>query len=323
MGLEVVAAGGDLLEQILDQTFPVWGEGLTRDAYGRYNHAQMATAWGAARLRRVALVDDDGRMLASAKRYDLLARLDGEPVRTLGLGAVFTPEPLRGHGFAAQLMTRMMDAAAAEGFGLALLFSEITPAYYERLGFARVPLNQLSLSVLPGKRQGPPAIPMRSGVPGDVPAIVEMNAVAGHGYRFSLLRDADYVSHAVARKRLLAACGAPGRRRVEFFVVEEGGRAAAYLVLLEVGDVAMITECGDRDPSGARVGAMLQAIRARDGAAVRLRAWQPPRFLPPQVEVTAREAPALAMMVRPLGGRSWPSPPLGQPDVAWWHADAF
>ena len=46
MAVEVVAATGDLLERILDQTFPVWGEGLDRPAYAKYNRAQLATPWG-------------------------------------------------------------------------------------------------------------------------------------------------------------------------------------------------------------------------------------------------------------------------------------
>jgi GNAT superfamily N-acetyltransferase len=321
---KVVVASGGLLEQILDQTFPVWGEGLTREGYGRYNRAQLSTTWGAASLRRLALVNGEGRPLASAKRYDLLTRLDGEPVKTLGLGAVFTPEAHRGHGYAGELLRQMMDAAAAEGYGLAMLFSEIAPRYYERLGFRRIPTNQVTLAVGPGRRPGPLAISMRSGDLRDVPALVEMNASAGEGCRFALVRDADYVGWAITKKRLLAASGPSGHRRVEFFVVEEGGRAAAYVVLLEVGSFAMVTECGDRDPSGARVGAMLQTLIARDPTAIsHLRAWLPPGFLPPQAEILAREIPPIAMMIRPLGRHVWPSPPLEAGDIVWWHADAF
>jgi GNAT superfamily N-acetyltransferase len=324
VGLNVVAATGGLLEQILDQTFPVWGEGLARDAYGRYNRAQLSTPWGAANLRRFALVDDDGRLLASAKRYDLVASLEGRPVKLMGLGAVFTPEAHRGHGYAAELLRLMLDAAADEGFGLALLFSEIAPRYYEHLGFRCLPTNQVLLSVRPGKRPGPLAIAMRTGDLGDLPSIVEMNASARQGYRLALVRDSDYARFAITRKRLLAASGASGQRRVEFFVVEEGGRAAAYVVLLEVGEFAMVTECGDRDPSGARVGAMLQTILARDAASIsHLRAWLPPHFLPPQVEVVAHEVPPVSMMMRPLGRQVWPAPPLEASDILWWRADAF
>lgn len=324
MSLKVVAAAGGLLEQILDQTFPVWGEGLSREAYGKYNRAQCATPWGAANLRRCALVGDDGELLASAKRYDLVASLDGERVKAMGLGAVFTPEARRGRGYGGELLRQMMDAAAGEGFGLALLFSEIAPSYYEHLGFRLLPTNQVSLSVRPGKRLGPLAIAMRSGDFGDIPSIVEMNTSARDGYRFALARDADYVRFAIAKKRLLAATGAPGHRRVEFFVVEEGGRAAAYVVLLQVGAFTMLTECGDRDPSGARVGAMLQTFLARDAASVsHLRAWLPPNFVPPQVEIVAHEIPPVSMMIRPLGRRVWPAPPLDPREILWWHADAF
>lgn len=323
MALEVVAAAGNLLEQVLDETFPVWGEGLEREAYSKYNNAQLATPWGAQHLRRVALVDG-GRLLATAKRYDLTARLEGQAVRLLGLGAVFTPESQRGRGHATDLLRRMLDSAASEGFGLALLFSEIDPRYYEHLGFRQLPINQVVLSVRPGTRPGPPAIPMRSGDFGDIPSIVEMNASGSAGYRLALARDPDYARHAIIKKRLLAACGAPGHRKVEFFVVEEGGRAAAYVVLLEVGSFAMITECGDRDPTGARVGAMMQALLARDPARIpRLRAWLPAGFTPPQIDIIARETPAVAMMMRPVGREVWPSPPLTARDIAWWHADAF
>lgn len=323
MAVEIVPVTGQLLERILDDTFPIWGEGLTRAAYARYNRAQLAAPWGSTHLRRVALVEN-GRLLATAKRYDLSGRVDGQLVRILGLGAVFTPKSERGHGHATTLLRRMLDDAAAEGFGLALLFSDIGPRYYERLGFRQLPVNQLALSVRPGTRKGTPMIPLRSGDFGDLASLVEMNAAQSAGYRFTLTRDADCIRQAITKKRLLAACGRPGHRTVDFLVVEEGGRAAAYAVLFEVGEFAMVTECGDRDPTGSRVGALLQAVLARDPSRrLRLRAWWPTNFLPPQVDIVAHEVAPVAMMVRPLGSSVWPDPPLTVSDIRWWHADAF
>jgi hypothetical protein len=317
------------LDEILDDTFPLWGEGLDRAAYGRYNDAQRRTPWGAQHLHRLVLTDGR-RWLSTAKRYDLRARLDGHDVRVLGIGALFTPPGLRRRGHAAELLHRMLEQAEGEGFELAVLFSEIGAAYYAALGFEPVPLTQLRLSLARADR--PIAIPVRSGEPRDVTAIEEMNARQAEGFRFALLRDADYISYAIAKKRLLAASGPPGRRCVEFFVVEEAGRAAAYLVLLEAGDYRMVTECGDRDPSGARVGAMLQTLIAEAKQTLRrttgqtdpiIRAWLPPGFLPPQASVLAREVPPLTMMMQPIGRATRLAPALTAGEIAYWHADAF
>ena len=337
----VVPATGALLEQILDETFPLWGEGLSRAGYARYNLAQLRTPWGASHLHRVALVDETG-WLATAKRYRLRARLDGQDLAMVGLGAVFTPARRRRQGHAGELIRRLLNEAASDGCRLALLFSEIEPGYYERFGFRPVPINQVVLAPhsgpgpfshvahehekrgqAPFRRVGPLAIPSRSGDLRDLAAIGEMNAAQAEGFRFTLLRDADYIGYAHAKKRLLAACGRPGQREVEFQVVEEGGRAAAYVVVLEVGSNWMVTECGDRDPSGARVGALLQSMLSQPGRRpAQVHAWLPPNFLPPQLTVLRRDLPSVSMMLAPIGGFD-AGPPLTAGDLAWWHGDAF
>ena len=50
-----------------------------------------------------------------------------------------------------------------------------------------------------------------------------------------------------------------------------------------------IEECGDRDPSGARVGAILQALIAREPVEQRpiIRGWLPPGFVPPQITIVS------------------------------------
>src|SRR5688500_9253371 len=97
----LVIAEGALLEEILDGTYPLWNEGLTRRAYRQWNAAQMLTPWGRAHLHRFALVDEQDRLLASAKRYRYDVRLDGRDAWMCGFGAVFTPPDRRGHGHAA------------------------------------------------------------------------------------------------------------------------------------------------------------------------------------------------------------------------------
>ena len=95
--MQIVPARGAVLEHILDETWRIWSDGLTRAAYATYNAAQMKTSWGRQFLDRVALVEGE-RVLSTAKRYALRARLDGRPIRVLGIGAVFTPPALRSRG---------------------------------------------------------------------------------------------------------------------------------------------------------------------------------------------------------------------------------
>ena len=85
----VIPAEGIILERILDATWPAWHEGLNRQAYARFDAAQMKTAWGRRHLRRFALMDGD-TILASATQYTLAGTLDRQPVRICGIGAIFT-----------------------------------------------------------------------------------------------------------------------------------------------------------------------------------------------------------------------------------------
>jgi predicted N-acetyltransferase YhbS len=293
----LVTAEGPLLEHVLDGTFPLWGEGLSRQAYGRWNRAQSDTAWGRTHFRRVALVDA-GAWLASAKRYDLEARVDGASVRVLGIGAVFTPPARRGQGHARALIEALIADAAASGCASALLFSEIDPAYYERLGFCVVPQQVLTLDV--ARMAGSPAVLVRSGEPRDLDAMAEMSSRASAGSGFALERSPEFLAFGIARKRLLAGLGAPGARSVEWFVTEEAHRAAAYVVITREPRGVFLEDCGDCDPSGARVGAMLQALAARTPAdpPPQFRAWWPAGWCPPQVRIVGAAPAEETMMVR-------------------------
>jgi len=295
--MRLVTAEGAVLNAILDGTYPIWGEGLSREAYEKWNRAQLETPWGGAHLRRVALVDGD-RLLASAKRYDLEAWMAGGRRAVLGIGAVFTPAPCRRQGHARTLLEMLIEDAVRLGCGTALLFSEIGAAYYERLGF-RARRQQVSTIEIVS-RPGAPAAHVRFGHERDLPAIAEIAMRAREGASFALDRAPDQIAFNLTRKRLLAGLGPPGLRSVEFLVTEEGHRAVAYIVLTRGPHGAFLEDCGDRDPSGARVGAMLQAIAARApaDAPLRFRAWRPQGFLPPQWRVVSVADADEIMMLR-------------------------
>ncbi len=322
MAIRLVLADGALLERILDFTFPVWNEGLTRAAYGQWNAAQMRTAWGREHLHRFALVDDQDRLLASAKRYRFDVRLDGQDLRMSGIGAVFTPPGLRGHGYASAIVTRLLERERSEGAAIASLFSEIGEQFYRRLGFSVVPLEEVDLEVV--HKGGAPAMLVRAGVDADLPKIAAMHVTRTASARFALRRDQAQIAYAIAKKRLQAGLGPQALRQMEFFVAEEGASAVAYVVLNVSKGGWTLEEAGDRDPAAARLGGMLQVLLARDPSERRplIRAWWPRGFaVPPQVRLT-RTVPARDIfMVRALadGVRL----PETADDVFYWRSDYF
>jgi len=325
----LTTATGQVLDQILDESWPQWNDGLSRQAYGRYNEAQLRTPWGASHLARVALLDD-GRLLASAKRYRFTMQLDGRPISALGIGAVFTPPGERGRGHASRLVEQLCTEARADGCTLAMLFSEIGSSYYERLGFRIVPHAISDVTIR--AKDGAPAVLVRAGEERDAASVAETHVRRVAQYRFGMLADADQVNYSVTKKRLLAGFDTSGRRTVEYFVTEEGYQAVAY-VLIQVTRPQQpgepegwsLASCGDRDPSGARIGAMLQVLLARHPGErpPAIRAWWPDGLRPPQLTIARRGPANEIMMIRALRPDVRVEPWLEEADTIFWNGDAF
>ena len=65
---------------------------------------------GTSHLQRYASIDDEGRLLATAKEYRFDVRADGREGWMCGIGAVFTPPDRRGRGHASALVEEMFSA---------------------------------------------------------------------------------------------------------------------------------------------------------------------------------------------------------------------
>ena len=322
MALTLTPATGSVLDQILRDTYPIWGAGLSFGAYTSFEGALRRTSWGAGHTERVALFDGT-RLLASARRHDLTARVDGRIRRVLGIGSVFTARELRGRGAASALLAHLVDAANTDGYEFALLFSDAALTLYERLDFVPVPLEAARLQVR--LKAGAPAMLVRSGDERDLAHIAELSAARAAKARFALDRSEDYIRYAISRRRLLAGLGPAGLRQTEFLVAEEGHMAVAYLVCSVSNGGWTIEEAGDRDPTGARLGAMLQVMLAREPSIEPppISGLWPHDFTPPQLESLVRQPPSAVMMIRPLRDRTLPMPPMGASDVVYWHGDLF
>jgi hypothetical protein len=218
---------------------------------------------------------------------------------------------------------RLLDQAARDGAVMALLFSDMSHEH-QLTGCDVIAMTEAQLGVAESSRRGAPMTLIRGGEERDLAAIVAMGQVRAGPFRFHLDRDVDFVQYAITKKRLLAGLGLAGARQLHFFIAEEGITAAAYVVISIVGRTWTIEECGDRDPSGARVGAILQALIAREPVEHRptIRAWMPAGFVPPQVTIVSAKPSTQVLIVQSLGSTAV-SPRLSGDQVLYWRSDIF
>jgi len=314
---------GPLLDEILRETHTIWADTLEPAAYRRFWLAQLKTPWGREHLCRVALVDR-GAVLASAKIYEFAAMVDGETIGVCGLGAVFTQAAHRGAGHARELIERVLARAVERGQRLALLFSEIGIDYYARIGFTAVATHDVTFRVTPPVQRGAPATMVRAGDDRDYDPLVRLGRTLAAPFRFHLDRDHGVIQYAIVKQRLRAGLGPAGIRELQFFIAEEGTSAVAYVVLAVEDHRWTLLECGDRDPTGARVGAIMQVLLAREPSQPlpTIVGRLPHGFLPPQMTVIDRHQPKELMMIRPLADFRL-ALPLEEHQVLYWRNDLF
>ena len=96
----------------------------------------------------------DGVLVASCKRYERELRMRRDDAARGGHRRGVHAPALRGRGYATAMLGALLDAERAAGTDLAFLFSDIHPAFYERLGFVALPSRLLALraSSLPSER---------------------------------------------------------------------------------------------------------------------------------------------------------------------------
>jgi hypothetical protein len=179
------------------------------------------------------------------------------------------------------------------------------------------------VSVVVTRKGGAPMILVRAGDDRDLPGLAALHEVRSVSAPFALRRDPSLIQYAITKKRLLAGLGPTATRQIEFFVAEEGSSAVAY-VLLHVNEHGWtLEEAGDRDPAGARLGAILQSLIAREPhrPAPIVRTWWPRGFaVPPQLELRDRIDARDVFMVRPLA--DVPMPRTAD-DIFYWRSDFF
>ncbi|MBM81967.1 MAG: hypothetical protein CMJ78_15450 [Planctomycetaceae bacterium] len=81
----------------------------------------------------------DGELVSSLGAYPIDFSFNGECVPGISIGSVHTLEAYRGRGLVPQLMRRVEELEVDNGARLSMLYSDISPGYYARLGYQRCP----------------------------------------------------------------------------------------------------------------------------------------------------------------------------------------
>jgi GNAT superfamily N-acetyltransferase len=149
----ITIAPADYARDVLPQSRDLWADGRTFDDYVAEFHDVAGSSYGKRRFRTLGL-HIDGIVATSLKRYERALRIGERTFDAIGIGAVFTPEPLRGRGYATAMLGMLLDHERAQGTDIAFLFTEIHPIFYERLGFITLPSRSISLRAdnLPGTK---------------------------------------------------------------------------------------------------------------------------------------------------------------------------
>jgi len=273
------------VERVLPLTEPLWAQGRSFDAYASQTLELAQTPYGRRHFRTLALSDGTADMLASFKRYERDARIGNTRLRAMGIGAVFTPEEHRGHGYATAMLALAMDEARRSGLDFAYLFTDIHPQFYKDLGFVELPSRSISVRAdnMQGARIGAQPLSDR-----------DWSAVRKCFDNCDALRQFGFVRSPVVwdwiRTRLRHRFEHPKGQPVNL-AVRQGRGIAAYVIGRRepAHDAYVVDEFAFADTDSARCIAPL--LRSAAGDLRRIVAWLPPapaRTLLPRGSVRRR-----------------------------------
>ena len=282
----------DYVRDVLPHSADIWAGERSFADYAAEFGAVSASGFGRRRFRTLGL-SLDGELVTSCKRYQRELRCGERTFRAAGIGAVFTPEAARGRGYATAFLGALLDAERANGTDLVYLFSDIHPAFYERLGFVPLPSRAIVLraDTLPHER-----IATRTLGDDDWPAIERCFAALDATRAFALTRPPLVWEWLRLRARSSESSGVLVR-----LGIVRGRRLVAYVLgrRFPAADSFALDEFAYADAEAAALVPAL--IRNSAGDLRKVTGWLPPapaRSVVPRGAVRARKD--AAAMILPL-----------------------
>jgi len=163
----------------------------------------------------------DGRVVAACGCFHVSVRVDGTVERACAVGSVHTLSEFRGHGFAPRLLAFAETRERQAGKTFSLLYSDISPASYERPGYRRCAAAQGWVNPSGGGTKSSSSCTLTRFLPAD-----ELSALCdlydrGHArHSLSIARSAEYWRYLLAQGQ-----------EDEFYFAEMGGKRTGYVRL--------------------------------------------------------------------------------------------
>ena len=288
----------DYVRDVLPLSFSLWGGGRTFERYAsdfRHRAASAQPKPFTVGLREA------GTVACSCKLYDRELRDGDATLRAIGIGAVFTSPAERGRGLASLMLGALLDGERDAGYDLAFLYSDIHPAFYQKLGFLAVPSRSISLraALLDGTPCG--CEPLENA---DWAAVRRCFEALDRQRPWSLRRS----PRAWEVMRARANGPARGGEQPVRLLVRRGRSVAAYVLGYRVPrkDAFAIDDLAFDGTAGRAVLGPL--LRAAAGDLRRVTGWLPPepvRGALPQGSVRARKDAILMWATLSSRGRRW------------------
>jgi predicted acetyltransferase len=209
----------------------------------------------------------DGRVVAACGCYHVSVRINDAVERASAIGSVHTLPEFRGRRFAPRVLAFAEEQEKLVGKTFSLLYSDISPAYYERLGYRCCPAAQGWVDPAKSDSKAPASCALtRFQAAAELPALFDLYDRGHARHALSIARWPEYWRYLLAQNP-----------EDEFFYFEKDGKRAGYVRLgvrpsgIIVRDLSLL-EQSDENERGL-YSAVIAVAKAR--GAGRVGGWMP------------------------------------------------
>lgn len=266
------ACWSDILT-VLRQTHEIWSAGLSKGDYREYIWRQMHHPWG-LRHHKFFVMKVKGEVVSSCKLYTVELSCRARRFKLAGLGAIYTGLAQRHRGYAYEMIEAVIDQCLADDYDGMLLYSDIDPVFYEKLGF--IPFGAADFTFdLPW--HGPQAEPVEAATNyferHHIKAMATIYAKWQSRQPLAFTRGESYFDYKFFKERFLADHSQLAWPKLQIRFANESGSDSAYALTETGGSVLRILEVVGSDSGRRQVWSALFE-ETYDRQIQKVRAWE-------------------------------------------------